>query len=374
MALDHVRAYMHFDSLQFSPTDLSHTTGPLFLTRFVTHLCAPTFILLSGTSAYFIEKRKTIKETSNFLVTRGLWLIVLQMTLIRFAWNFDPLFHFNSSNIISTIGFCMIILSFLIRFQLKVILTIGLIMIFGHNALDKISFEQGTLLDVVWSFLHVKKIFLIGNEFSFSFLYPIIPWAGVMMLGYCLGSLYDYTYSSEKRKSVMMQIVLSCFILFLSLRFINAYGDPAPWSFQLEAGKTVMSFFNVEKYPPSLMFLLLMLGITFLILSMLEGKTLSRWKPIVVFGNVSLFYYVMHIFAIHVFALIAVVIAGYPWHTMIFIGSSTQPSPLLKGKFGFSLSQIYLIWISIVVFLYPFCTMWNSFKSKNKSKWWVSYV
>ncbi|QHT65246.1 DUF1624 domain-containing protein [Rhodocytophaga rosea] len=200
MALDHVRSYFHFDSLIFSPTDLQHTTVALFATRLITHLCAPTFIFLAGASAYFIAQRKTLKDTTLFLLTRGIWLILLQLTLIRFAWNFDPAFHFNSSNIISTIGFCMIVLSLLIYLPLKIILIIGLLLVVGHNALDNISFQSGSAWDIVWSFLHVRKLYLLSNNYTFLFLYPIIPWVGVMALGYCLGSLYAPSNPVEKKK------------------------------------------------------------------------------------------------------------------------------------------------------------------------------
>lgn len=374
MALDHVRSYLHFDSLMFSPTDLEHTTSTMFVTRLITHLCAPAFILLAGTSAYFIAQRKTVRKASVFLLTRGLWLIVLQVTVIRFGWNFDPAFHFNSSNIISTIGFCMITLSFLIYFPFKIILIMGLIMVVGHNSLDTVSFQSGTIAEVIWSFLHVRKLYIIGNDYSFLFLYPVIPWIGVMALGYCLGHLYDQRYRVQVRKKILLQIGSASLLLFFILRWTNVYGDPLPWTHQLTTGKTAISFFNVEKYPPSLLFLFLMLGVSLILLGLLEGQRLDRWKPITLFGKTSLFYYVVHIYVIHAIALLAVVITGYPWQTMVFIGGISTPSALLKGTFGFSLSQVYLIWIFIVLLLYPFCERWNSFKLKNKTKWWVSYV
>jgi uncharacterized membrane protein len=374
MALDHVRGYFHFDTFLFNPTDLERTTPAMFATRLITHLCAPTFIFLAGTSAYFIAQRKTLKETSFFLVTRGLWLIALQFTLIRFAWNFDPAFHYNSSNIISTIGFCMIGLSFLIHLRMRTVLIIGFIMVLGHNLLDGISFEDGSIADVMWSFLHVRKLFVLGNDRSFLFLYPIIPWVGVMALGYCLGSLYDQRYAVEKRKKIILLIGISSLLFFLVLRGLNVYGDPVPWSHQRALSVTIMSFLNVEKYPPSLLYLCLMLGISLTALGILEGRNLRRWNPVTVFGKVPMFYYVLHIFVIHALALASVVWMGYPWETMIFIGSNGQASPLLKGNYGFNLIQVYLLWIFIVALLYPFCSAWNLFKIRNKSKWWVSYV
>jgi uncharacterized membrane protein len=374
MALDHVRGYLHFDSFLFSPTDLQHTTPALFGTRVLTHLCAPTFILLAGTSTYFVAQRKGLKYTSFFLVTRGLWLIVLQFTLIRFAWNFDPLFHYNSSNIISTIGFCMIGLAALIHLRLRAIFIIGLLIVFEHNTLDKISFEPGSTWDVVWSFLHVRKLYLLENDYSFLFLYPFLPWVGVMMLGYCLGSLYNKEYHPEERKPLLLSIGCASLCLFLLFRWINYYGDPVPWTFQDSGILTIMSFLNVEKYPPSLLFLTLTLGLSISLLAVLEGKAHSVLNSVSVIGKVPMFYYVMHIFVIHIVALVLVCIAGYPWQTMIFVGSAGSPSPLLKGKFGLTLGQIYFCWMSIILLLFPLCGWWLRFKTRNKNEWWVSYV
>jgi len=374
MALDHVRAYFHFDTFLFSPTDLQQTTPALFSTRLITHLCAPTFIFLAGTSVYFIGQRKTLKDTSKFLLTRGLWLVILQVTLIQFGWNFDPAFHYTSSNIISTIGFCMILLACVIHLPFKIILLLGIVIVAGHNTLDNISFESGSTKEVIWSFLHQRNLYVLGNNYSFRFLYPLIPWIGVMALGYCLGRLYDKSYAVENKKQVLLQLGLLSLTTFLLLRLFNTYGDPTPWTIQRELSVTVLSFFNVEKYPPSLDFLCLTLGVALVLLGILEEKELDGWRSVTLFGKVALFYYVIHIYAIHLLALATVSLMGYPWQTMIFIGHHGQAHPLIKGSYGFSLGITYLIWISIVCILYPLCVYWNSLKIKNKSKWWVSYV
>ena len=188
MAIDHVRDYFHFDAFLYSPVDISQTSAGLFITRWITHLCAPTFIFLAGVSTYFVAQKKTLSDTSFFLLTRGIWLVLLQLTLIRFFWNFDPLFRYNSNTIISTIGICMIVLSGLIYLRIRTIFFIGIVMVVGHNLLDGISFKEGTLADVLWSFLHVQKSFDLGGGYAFTFLYPVIPWVGVMALGYCFGS------------------------------------------------------------------------------------------------------------------------------------------------------------------------------------------
>ena len=374
MALDHVRDFFHFDSLIFSPTDLARTTPALFGTRLITHLCAPTFIFLAGASAWFIARRRTVSGASVFLVTRGLWLVLLQMTLIRFAWNFDPLFRYNSSNIISTIGFSMVALGALIHLPPRALLAVALALVLGHNALDRVSFSDGSAMDVAWSFLHVRKLYMLDATHSFLFLYPLVPWVGVMALGYLLGRLYDEDWSVERRRPVLAMLGAGSLAAFVLLRWVNIYGDPSPWAHQATPSLTAMSFLSLEKYPPSLDYLALTLGVALLVLAAVEGRSLERLRPVATFGKVALFYYVLHLFVIHLAASVAVARAGFPLRTMVFPGSQTTPSPLLKGKFGFTLAETWAIWACIVFLLYPFCAAWNSFKARHKAAWWVSYV
>jgi uncharacterized membrane protein len=374
MALDHVRDFFHFDAFLYNPVDITQSSAGLFVTRWITHLCAPTFIFLAGVSACFVAQKKTLRDTSIFLFTRGIWLVLLQLTIIRFAWNFDPLFHYNSNTIISTIGFCMIILSGLIYFPVKTIFVLALVMVVGHNLLDGVAFKEGTWADVFWSFLHVQKSFDLGDGYTFTFLYPTIPWVGVMALGYCFGVLYQGYYTSKERKEVLLELGIFCIIIFATLRVSNLYGDPVPWTKQNEIGATLMSFFNLQKYPPSMLYLCITLGISFLLLYAMEGKNLTRWKPVTLAGNVALFYYVAHIFLIHLLAVVAAVSTGYSWKSMIFTEAPAKGNPLLNGNYGFSLWGVYIVWIIVVVLLYPLCVYWNSFKIRNKKKWWVSYL
>jgi len=300
MAIDHIRDFFHYDAYFFSPTNLSQTTAAIFFTRWITHLCAPTFIFLAGMSVYFVRQQKTTRDTTIFLLTRGLWLIVLQFTLVRLAWSFDTTFLYNAHSIISAIGLCMILLAGLIYLPWNAILVISLMMIVGHNLLDGVSFQPGSVADFFWAFLHVNKTFHFGN-FSFEILYPLIPWMGIMTLGYCVGRLFDQEYSSDYRKKILLRIGIISLVLLFILRFTNVYGDPVPWTAQTEWWKTMLSFLNFAKYPPSLFYVGVMLGISFILLGMMEGKNLDRWKPITLFGNVALFYYVMHILVIHLF-------------------------------------------------------------------------
>ena len=358
----------------YSPTDLQRTTAALFATRLVTHLCAPTFILLAGVSARFVARRRTPKGASLFLLSRGAWLVLLQLTVIRFAWNFDPGFHYNSSNIISTIGFCMMMLAGLIHLPPGAILAFGLALCVGHHALDPLAFADRSFADVLRSFLHVKKFYALGGGYSFLFLYPLIPWVGVMALGYCLGRIYEKDWSPGERKDALFWMGGASLFAFLGLRWANIYGDPLRWSPQARPALTGMSFLNVEKYPPSLLYLCLTLGVTLLLLGALEGRSLLRWRPIVIYGRVAFFYYVAHLFLIHLVAMAAVVLSGYPWRTTIFLGSQAQASPLLKGRFGLGLGVTYGVWAAIVLLLYPLCARWNALKERHKGSVWVSYV
>lgn len=374
MALDHVRDLFHFDAFLYSPEDLTRTSAGLFFTRWITHLCAPTFIFLAGTSTYFVAKRKTKKETSIFLLTRGLWLIVLQLTIVRFGWHFDPLLRYNGSSIISIIGCCMIVLAGLIHLRIHTIFFIGFIMVVGHNRLDNITFDDGSVADMLWAFLHIAKSFDLGHGYRFNSLYPLIPWAGVMALGYCLGRLYDVDFSSDRRRELLLILGALSLFIFMMLRLINRYGDPLPWSMQSEWSFSVMSFFNLQKYPPSLLYLLATLGISLLLLGLLEGREVTAWKPVSLFGKVALFYYVAHVYLIHLLAMTAAVLTGFSWRSMIFPGAFAKGTPELVGRYGFNLVQVYILWISVVLLLYPLCVFWNALKRRNKEKWWVSYV
>jgi len=256
---------------------------------------------------------------------------------------------------------------------LKVILAIGLLFVFGHNALDGISFEEGTAIEVIWSFLHVFKTYQLGNGYIFTMIYPILPWTGVIALGYCLGRMFDNDYSSERRKKTLLTIGSISLGMFFVLRFFNLYGDPTPWSVQDTTIRTIMSFFNVQKYPPSLLYVSATLGIAFILLGKMEDWNLKRFKWITLFGNVAFFYYVMHIYLIHTLAFIVAVAMGISWHAMVFPGPLSN-APELKGVFGFNLGIMYMVWMFIIALLYPLCLRWSKFKAANKGKWWISYV
>lgn len=371
MALDHVRDYFHRDAFLFDPTDLTQTDGFLFFTRWITHFCAPVFVLLSGTSAYLVGERKGKKALSWFLASRGMWLILLELTLINFAWFFDPSFSNLLFIVIWVIGFGMLCLAGLIWLPLSWIATFGLVLIVGHNLLDNISISGQGIDAIMWSFLHQFQIFNLEN-YSLFIGYPILPWVGVMAIGYVLGKLYSTRTVQEVRYNWLLKTGLVACLAFVLLRLLNVYGDPNPWEIQETNLLTFLSFLNTSKYPPSLLYLLMTLGPALLLLRLFESASFRLQQAFITIGRVPLFYYVVHLYLIHVLAMGAAVLSGFSWKTMV-LPVWVNFAPNLSG-YGFSLGITWLIWLGIVLLLYPLCIYWDKFKTRNKGKWWVGYI
>jgi uncharacterized membrane protein len=370
MALDHVRDYFHADAFLFDPTDLSKTNVPLFFTRFITHYCAPVFMLLSGTSAYLVGIRKGKKALTKFLFTRGLWLIFLELTIINFGWFFDFGYANTGTLVIWALGMSMIFLSALIHLPKAAILVLRFIMIFGHNLLDTFHVEGNGAGSVVWALLHEPKIYQVGN-ITFFALYPLIPWIGVMSLGYCLGTWYENGFDAIRRKKLLWQLGLTATFLFIALRFTNWYGDQIQWSNQSSGSFTVLSFFSLSKYPPSLLYLLITVGPAMILLAFTENSNGWFGKRIQVIGRVPMFYYLVHIYLIHLAAMVAAELSGYNWSDMV-LTTWVSFEPKLKD-FGFSLATTYLVWGSLVVILYFMCKWYDHYKRTHKN-WWLSYM
>ena len=368
MALDHVRDYFHFDAFFFDPTDPEKTNLGLYLTRWITHYCAPTFSLLAGVSAYLIGIRKSKKELSLFLLKRGLWLVFIELTVVNFSWFFDIHFQTFGLFVIWSLGISMIFLAAIIHLKVKHVLIFSLLMIFGHNALDSIHFGN----DIFWSIIHEFNFIDLQSGRKLLVGYPIIPWIGVMSLGYYFGSYYNSAMDPTKRKRHFIVIGISSVLLFFVVRMLNGYGNFQYWKNYDSILSTVFSFFNPSKYPPSISYLLMTLGPVFIILSLTENLKGKIINTISVFGKVPFFYYILHIYLIHLLALITAWITGFGWESLIIKGWVTQ-SPLLKG-FGFNLWIVHLIWIAIVIALYPLCKKFSTYKQNNKDKAWLSYL
>ena len=368
MAIDHVREYFHYSAFFFDATDPALTTIPQFFTRFITNFCAPAFSFLAGVSAFMVGQRKSPKELSMFLLKRGLWLVFVELIIMNFGWRFDPYFSTVIFGVIWVLGISMILLAGLIHFPWKVILIFSCVLIFGHNLLDNIHFDNS----ILWKFLHVRGPFLTTPEHIFRVPYTIIPWVAVMSLGYCFGSFYDKTYDPLKRKKLFNLIGIIAIISFVILRSVNIYGNLLPWKDYGNLGQTIFSYFNLTKYPPSLDFLLITLGGAFLVLANTEKLKGSVVNFFTVFGRVPFFFYIIHIYLIHFLALIVAEFTGFGWQKMI-LPSFVNSVEALKG-FGFNLSIVYLIWIFVIALLYPICKKIDNYKQNNKDKWWLSYL
>ena len=368
MALDHVRDYFHFSAFYFDPADPVQSTLPVFFTRWITHFCAPAFSFLAGISAFMVGKRKTQAGLSRFLLSRGIWLIFIELTIVTFAWLFDVQFRTLLMVTLWSLGVSMIVLAVLIYLPHKVILIFSCVLIFGHNLFDAVHFD-GHLL---WQILHEQAFYKLSDHVQLLVGYPVIPWIAVMSLGYYFGSHYDQSVDSASRQKRFNIIGISALILFIILRWTNAYGNPAPFIAYPVFSETIISFFNPSKYPPSLQYLLMTLGVTFLFLANSE-----KWKGRIVsffalFGRVPFFYYIIHLYVIHVLAMLLAGFTGFGWQFFIlptWIGFV----PNMNG-YGVGLLMVYIIWIAIILLLYPLCRWFDRYKQNHKDKWWLSYL
>ncbi|MFT3935834.1 MAG: heparan-alpha-glucosaminide N-acetyltransferase domain-containing protein [Chitinophagaceae bacterium] len=372
MALDHVRDYLFRDSFYYDPLDLTQTSVVLFFTRWITHFCAPIFMLLAGVSAYLVGQKKSKNELAAFLFKRGLWLIFLEMIVVNFGWNFNiafPMFFFIT---IWALGVCMIVLAGLVYLPKKIILAFSLIIIFGHNALDGLHVPGNTLPAFGWSILHEQQFFMWHKE-ALLVGYPLVPWIAVMPLGYLVGEWFAKDYDAAKRVKNLMMAGGGAILLFIVLRYSNLYGDPVKWTTQKNGLYTFLSFLKVNKYPPSLLYLCVTLGAAFLFLAFTEKMKGAVVNVVSVYGRVPMFYYLTHIYIIHLIALLASAFTpGQNWHIWIL----QQPiwfTESLRG-YGFSLPVSYFIWIAVVAGLYPFCKRYDAYKQAHKEKWWLSYL
>lgn len=372
MALDHTRDYFNADAFLFDPLDLNKTNVILFFTRWITHFCAPVFVLLAGTSAFISGQRKTKKELSFFLIKRGIWLIILEETVVNFAWFFNIEFSFYILGVIWVLGICMIFLAGLIFLPRKIILWIGLIVIAAHNLLDNIHFQENNTLGFAWGMLHDRKVFSIGYIHIME-AYHIIPWIGVMALGYVLGGVFAKGFDPSERKRILLRLGTASILLFIVIRSINVYGNLYPWSKQTSPMLSFLSFIDISKYPPSLDYLLITDGFALIFLGLTENISNRLSKVISVFGRVPLFFYILHIYMIHLLAMLAAVLSGFKWTDMVGFTTWISSMPNLKG-YGFNLGIVYLIWISVVIVLYPLCEKYDRYKSMHKEKWWLSYL
>jgi uncharacterized membrane protein len=372
MALDHVRDFFQAGALTHDATNMATTTVAVFFSRWITHFCAPTFVFLSGISAYIAGTRRTKKELSIFLIKRGLWLVVIEVSIITLALTLNPFYNAFGLQVIWAIGWSMVLLGLLVRLPLRAIAVIGVILFFGHNVLDLMklpdSGAEGVLLKI---FLTSKgSVVFLDKTHVLFVLYAILPWTSVMLLGYVFGSLYKPGYDAAKRKRTLITAGFTALALFLVLRAFNGYGDPAPWAVQTRPMFTFLSFLNVSKYPPSLMYLCMTLSVALLVLAFTERVRTGLARFFMVYGNVPFFYYVLHFYTIRILSIVLFFAQGFNTSQII-----TKDAPFLfrPANMGFNLGITYLIWLCIILSLYYPCKWFSGYK-RTHTQWWLSYL
>ena len=375
MALDHTRDF--FTNVRFEPEDINLTWLGLFFTRWVTHFCAPMFFLLAGTAAFLYRNRTgSVGKVSRFLWTRGIWLVILEWTIIEFAWTFAP---WMFGGVIWSLGISMVILAAVVWLPEWAILTFGLVLVALHDLFDAVQPAQMGSFGGLWVLLHRRGVVPGTNFFV---LFPLIPWVGVMACGYVLGRVMLKAPAARQRILLLLGLALT--LAFVVLRGLNAYGNPiagvaasspGEWNPLPAIPMTIVYFLDVEKYPPSLQFLLMTVGLSLLWLWCLDRFghkpfTKKLTDPLLIFGRVPMFFYILHLYAIHLLAIGAAYIFRQPvnwlWHGTFWMNS-------IPDNYGHNLSFVYVMWLTAVVMLYFPCRWFADLKQRRKD-WWLSYL
>ena len=364
MALDHTRDFFGVPGV--SPTDVSRAGAALFFTRWITNICAPVFFLLTGTGACLLLRRKPAGEVSRFLLTRGLWLIVLDLVVLRcLSYQFNVDYRVTMLLVLWALGWSMIALSALVYLPLGAVAAFGIVTIAGHNLLDGIRPSTGIL-----AVLHGPGIVSNGPHVVFAS-YPLIPWVGVTAAGFALGRIY--TWPVDRRRTFLWRTGAALIAAFVVLRGLNVYGDPSRWKAQATTVATILSFLNTTKYPPSLLFLLMTLGPALLALRAADAGTKGWLRPALVLGKVPMFYYITHFTLIHLLA-VAACYARYGSAHWMFESPDLAHYPFTPPPgWGYSLPVVYAIWIGVVVALYPACRWFAAVKQRRRDAW-LSYL
>ncbi|GAB2566735.1 DUF1624 domain-containing protein [Spirosoma areae] len=375
MALDHTRDFFHAEAMTDDPLNLATTTPALYLTRWITHFCAPTFALLSGTSIYLQGLRKSRIELSRFLLKRGLWLIVAEVLLIAPADTFT-LFNPITLVVFWSLGISMVCMAGLTWLPFRVILGIGLVIVLGHNLLDYWEQSPGFSSGFWWALVHggSQRVFEYALGRFLIVLYPFLPWLGLMMLGYCLGCWFEPTVSPAQRRRVLLTLGAGAMGLFVGLRWLNVYGDPFPWRVQKDGLSTLFSFLKVHKYPPSLLYMCITVGPGLVGLALLEPVRNGVTSVLRTYGRTAFFYYTIHWYVLHTLRMLVFFAAG---HTMAEADEALKTIPMrfvLPGEGGYSLWVVYVIWLAVIASLYPICRRYDVYKTSHKEQWWLSYL
>jgi uncharacterized membrane protein len=374
MALDHVRDFFHVGAMSFSPTDLTRTTPILFFTRWITHFCMPVFMFAAGMGMFLFEHSHTKGQLSRFLWTRGLWFILLELTVMQPAYNFSFSSRFMLFLLILWIfGICMIAMAALIRLPVRWLAALSVAVTLFHNCLDGIDASRFGSAAWVWVLLHQPGLVRFAGR-TFRVPYTFIPWIAVMAAGYCFGRVFLLEPAARQR--ILLRVGLALTIGFVVIRSVNRYGEPAPWTHQKSFLFDVLSFLNCTKYPASLDFLLMTLGPALLVLAYLGRRSFKVSNPLIVFGRVPMFYFILHFYLIHLLIVLASWLrygGAAAKFTFTPVPSMGGPQQLFPAGFGYSLWVVYAVWLLVVVSLYPVCRWFAKVKSIRRD-WWLSYL
>ncbi len=369
MVLDHTRDY--FTGMGSDPTDPARTHFALFFTRWVTHFCAPVFILLAGTGIFLAGSSKISRpELRRWLITRGLWLVILEETVVKFGLLFNPGWGWYLGIVFWSIGWSMVVLAAVIGLPSRVVGAIGVAIIATHNLADRFQASDFGSLGPLWHVLHQPGMIPFARGQVFFVMYPLIPWVGVMMAGYALGEVFHW--ESRKRRTMLMSLGVAITLAYVALRWSNLYGDPRPWSYVQNNERTLFSFLNASKYPPSLIFLLMTLGPALVILGLLEATRPPGFLrvPLLTIGRVPLFFYLLQWYVIHGLAVLVAAVRGQPLDWLF-----PPTMPVLAPKIAsYGLSFVYLMWGVVLALMYPACTWYARLKQRRRDLWWLSYL
>ena len=369
MALDHVRDYFHDSGYAYDPLNPSTTTAMLYATRWVTHFCAPTFVFLAGVSAWLQHaKGKDPARLARFLLTRGLWLVVLEVTVVAFGWSFSiPLLP--ALQVIWAIGWSMVALAALVRLPVQAVLAIGIAILAGHNLLDPVKANWFGAWAPAWLLLHEQGPIIRDGQIVVVVFYPLLAWIGVLALGYGLGPVF----LSPRRDRTLVRLAVGMLALFAVLRAFNLYGDLRPWAPQATAGATVMAFLNVTKYPPSLLYVCVTLAPMLLLVPLFDRMRGPLARVLRTFGAVPLMAYVGHLYVMHLLAIAVHGAAGHNLDGMFDTIRDFFTRPGVLAGTGFPLAVTYVAWIAVLAFIYPLCRWWGEVKRRRR-EWWLSYL
>lgn len=372
MALDHVRDFFHAPALTQDPLDPQTSWPALYFTRWITHFCAPIFVFLSGMSVQLMNGRKTKAEISRFLFTRGLWLILVEVTIVSFGITFNPFMNLAILQVIWAIGVSFLALALLVFLPWQAVLGLGLLITFGHNVLNSWESQPGFKPGAFWEFAHFTQytFYPVFPGHGVIVFYPFLPWIGIMLMGYGIGRVFLPDVSAAKRKQVLITSGLAMVGIFFVLRAVNQYGDPRSWQAFPTLQQTIFSFMNVAKYPPSLMYTCITIGPGLLMLAAFEHARGRFAQVCRVYGSVPFFYYIIHFYTIHLLCMILFFIHGYGAEDIV---NPQAPFLFRPNDFGYPLAVVYLIWIAIVALLYKPCKWYGEYKRTHRN-WWLSYL